>query len=473
MGTNTNRTPIGWMEVDDSDAVPPTSQTPEAAAAAAAAAQQAVLAEAQAQAAAAGAAAAAVTAARLGAMHIGPETRPANATTAQQNADIAAADGESRRALKRTRTDMQDTPEHAATPPVAQPAPPSTLLPITPAPAGGFPRAHFNHPEAVVDNLALWQAKQWNKHEGPKGLAEIWGEAAPTPENSFDRVEKIKVAIEKATGIRAAISPPTPHYEVPRSHSGRSTAPPYSYLIHGITEGELAALVDQHVIDVEGISLFVYPYGPVLSEYMCSIRNFIDLDSVHVRQAITFLLKENDLTGILKDLIARDPALKGTDHEKLASQVADGFSFQTLATRAGGGITSPTINLYLPVFTGDSKIWQTLREKVRAFNFAHGIVAPGARVIDGFKCQGCHGNDHPTGLCPFPQIPGWKGEPLAASPSTHNPDPPATYSTVAPTNRTTTDRNGARTRGNNRPNRGRGTRNNGPRGSSRGIRGVH
>jgi hypothetical protein len=44
------------------------------------------------------------------------------------------------------------------------------------------------------------------------------------------------------------------------------------------------------------------------------------------------------------------------------------------------------------------------------------------KIIDNFSCKGCKAVDHPSGLCPFPDIPGWHGPKKAAWSSPHPQD---------------------------------------------------
>jgi hypothetical protein len=52
--------------------------------------------------------------------------------------------------------------------------------------------------------------------------------------------------------------------------------------------------------------------------------------------------------------------------------------------------------------------WAAICDTLSTIKFPSPLYGTGS-VRSDFNCQTCHAIDHPTGKCPFPNIPGWKG----------------------------------------------------------------
>ncbi|KAJ7577692.1 hypothetical protein C8J56DRAFT_1060867 [Mycena floridula] len=74
-----------------------------------------------------------------------------------------------------------------------------------------------------------------------------------------------------------------------------------------------------------------------------------------------------------------------------------------------GGQPINAVNVYATFpFTSLSGFTE-LRRIITSLRFRTKMTGEGRAIPAPFLCHICRGMDHPTGLCPFPSIPGWMG----------------------------------------------------------------
>lgn len=102
-----------------------------------------------------------------------------------------------------------------------------------------------------------------------------------------------------------------------------------------------------------------------------------------------------------------------TQEEKLEwySQMIDFLESATvklLNIRSQGGRENLHYNVYANGDIIDDDItWLQLRKYLWNRSYKTMVIGTGKALQNNFICGLCHGHDHPRGLCPFPQLPGW------------------------------------------------------------------
>lgn len=98
------------------------------------------------------------------------------------------------------------------------------------------------------------------------------------------------------------------------------------------------------------------------------------------------------------------PALHATIHHFIES-----IRVERLDTKISGGVLAPRYNIFSdnPPST-DPATWAAVRLYLAELKYPSAMDGTGTkeRLI---PCLICHSHTHPTGLCPFPNIPGWNG----------------------------------------------------------------
>lgn len=88
----------------------------------------------------------------------------------------------------------------------------------------------------------------------------------------------------------------------------------------------------------------------------------------------------------------------------------DSVQVTRLDTRDKGNTLKPTFNIYADgSFINDVKTWVTIRAHLANRTYHSTKLGQGKTDIIPFRCGLCHGVDHPRGMCPFPDLDGWKG----------------------------------------------------------------
>ena len=111
-----------------------------------------------------------------------------------------------------------------------------------------------------------------------------------------------------------------------------------------------------------------------------------------------------------------------------ATQVIQSFLDSVLVTkldtRDKGSTIKPTFNIYANGdIIDDVKSWVNIRAHLVNCNYHSTMLGQGKTDIIPFCCGLCHGVDHPRGMCPFPDLDGWKGPKKRIANLPHRPNP--------------------------------------------------
>ena len=104
--------------------------------------------------------------------------------------------------------------------------------------------------------------------------------------------------------------------------------------------------------------------------------------------------------------------LKRGGVENTICLLMDSMWVEKLDTKRAGETMAPSFNIYTD--SGGisiDEVWVRLRNHLTAQTYRSSMQGSGKTKAAPFHCGICHGVDHPRGLCPFPDIPGWNGPP--------------------------------------------------------------
>jgi hypothetical protein len=92
----------------------------------------------------------------------------------------------------------------------------------------------------------------------------------------------------------------------------------------------------------------------------------------------------------------------------------NGFIASAYVTRLDvkikGDQVKPRFNVYADSnYIKCPRMWAQIREFLAGRNYKSTRIGYGRTVIAPNNCGICHSADHPRGLCPFPDVPGWNG----------------------------------------------------------------
>src|SRR5436190_7028808 len=260
------------------------------------------------------------------------------------------------------------------------------------------PQIHGWDEDIVSNNLDPSQRALWQDVTPPKLFVYPW-EAGYRP-NAANTVALIKSVIANLLSI------PKPAVGAPLAAitQNQRYAPPWLFLVTGITEKVAIELVTKQCWSTPAITFFAIPYAPLTSTFLCTIENltFLDTEQDQVTKLVRATIQQNSR--------ARDHIAFSSSPDAL-SAVLDSIDVQPLKMAIAGGGTKLVWNVYgqppSPI-PSRNREWKRI---IGTLTFITALNGAGAPRQIGFACSGCKSTDHPSGLCLFPKTKGWHAPP--------------------------------------------------------------
>ncbi|KAF9455608.1 hypothetical protein BDZ94DRAFT_1316037 [Collybia nuda] len=202
---------------------------------------------------------------------------------------------------------------------------------------------------------------------------------------------------------------------IAESHPNPANGPPHHFLISSLTQQVHNQIVNTGVIATETTIILTLPFDQPLPEYIGTLENFslgdLNHDKLTVAEAVKSTLATNP--GIAMFV---NNHLPRTNSEALSTAL-NSIRVETLHIQTLKTANKVVWNVYCdspPPLPFDKYIqWIKL---IKGLNFPTEDFGAGQmrsmdhRGVDKqFHCTGCKLCDHPTGLCPLPDIQGWLG----------------------------------------------------------------
>lgn len=331
-------------------------------------------------------------------------------------------------------------------------------------PPNGRPLQHFADPLGIYDNVSPETVRTWMaREEGALGVM-LYDVGCAAADNARERADHVRFIITALTGVEGIeVSVPAPMVTIPRGPNGDTKQPPAIHRIWNCPEYVKEFLLDNKLFNTERWTLICVPLYPVAPSYLFGLRNVTCTQEGLVRQHVIAVWTGSLLIDILMPILAKQEEYEGLDLRMIARGLIQSLRVETIPMKAPKGRPSPVTNLYVTPFTKNVEDWRVVRSYLQALDYSETDYGQNIKVVEKIKCNGCHADDHPRGLCPFPKIPGWKGQ--QAAPSTEADDAVNMYTTVGPATNEHTHEDAGRGRGSRRgrgrgraPTRGRGNR---------------
>ncbi|KAH9847058.1 hypothetical protein C2E23DRAFT_863562 [Lenzites betulinus] len=135
--------------------------------------------------------------------------------------------------------------------------------------------------------------------------------------------------------------------------------------------------------------------------------------SLGILQAIWTTFRGDAILPTLYALVRTNPRFAAVEADQAVADILASIEV-TVDEQPHGNIHA---QIYMDSPTASPQRWAEWRDFVATIPFESRVntTATAARPI---KCAGCHGADHPTAQCPFPDVPGWNA-PRAGGPYSH------------------------------------------------------
>ncbi|KAK7676952.1 hypothetical protein QCA50_020070 [Cerrena zonata] len=291
-----------------------------------------------------------------------------------------------------------------------------------PPPGKSFPTSEGNGPYSRWENIEDGVKFDWKTYLTKKALLQVYN-MSPHPSHPkhdavMDQLPRLICDMFETEGINLTYPVQNTVYDVE----------PKSFLLWGMSEDILNTLLTYRVFSTPLYQFFVYPLEPEFPEFLCTLEHFIPSllrnkgAKEFILNIIQSTLREEEwydrITDIAADIMkdkALDPEVD-LDEEPIvtADTLIDSLWVKIRPEFIKENISKPVVNVYSPPPTRRPVLWSSWKGIFHEAQFKSNIAGTGKYERTRY-CKGCHGVDHSTGLCPFPDVAGW-----------HKMDPPRT-----------------------------------------------
>ena len=258
---------------------------------------------------------------------------------------------------------------------------------------------------SVLRNMEPLQRRDWLKQKGFYLFAQVYGTNACNEETP-QVVALLKTALQDFVGlIDAQIATPNPPSD---PHSFR----PRTFLIRNLTKSIYDRLADRRVWCDERIAIFIYRPEFTIPRFMGSFKGFTTGDLLTIKQVFTAHLRSTRVLAVIDQLRTSHPSLNNMPLDEAVNSIIDSLEVKVmyLQTEPNGKTTVPIANMYIDSPTANPKKWESWQSFLRNLLYTSPLHGTGT-VMELWKCGKCSADDHPSGVCPFPRLPGWLYQP--------------------------------------------------------------
>ncbi|KAF7795657.1 hypothetical protein EIP86_006822 [Pleurotus ostreatoroseus] len=276
---------------------------------------------------------------------------------------------------------------------------------FTPKPKDGFPVPHDALPDAKIRNIRGDQLRAWDLFDGPKAFLQFGGHGALDDEvgENLGMVAAALAALHTFLGSTTATIA-LPH---PITRPGRPNQAPYTALIRDITDNDLARVLDHPVLASTRGTLIVSQYGvgmPTLLGSLTKLRS-TNVDDIY----LLVRARLDDLVDLIMTKAYENPAVvNAVSLHGFADDILSSLLVKYLPMRDSEGDLDPHFYIYASLPLTNFASFREIQVELVHADWTHPFAGKGTfTILEEPDCTFCHGADHPRGLCPLPQLPGW------------------------------------------------------------------
>ncbi|KAH9848644.1 hypothetical protein C2E23DRAFT_862489 [Lenzites betulinus] len=278
---------------------------------------------------------------------------------------------------------------------------------FTPTPCGGFPEVAWQDPEALFYGLPRSRMVAMLDHATGTRLAlQVFNLGFPQPAEIRSITNAIIGALQAITGELEILVVP-PERDIGGDDRG---APPVTWLVLGFSEETRRRLLARGVWSCFTITFLVYDAKIRIPRLLGTVGGFAHDHNNSIFAAVRAVLGGPRVLPHILQLVATNPAFVGTRPEAAARAILNSLQVRVSLLQNGNLIAA----IFIDSPTQSVGRWRDWRNVIVGLPFPSPLNSTG-RFRRPAACAGCHGADHPTHLCPFPDVPGWNAPP----PGTH------------------------------------------------------
>ncbi|KAI0353108.1 hypothetical protein OH77DRAFT_1512962 [Trametes cingulata] len=290
---------------------------------------------------------------------------------------------------------------------VRAPSPqPVTGIVFTPPPSGGFQLPALEDPEALLRGLSAQRARAlYGAGQYAAVLARVYNVVRPDPVHARQIVEAIEIAVKIATGEpEPQVVPPENDRMAPRDHARY----PGTWVIRNIAQESVSVMLERGVWSYDDVTFFAYPIDAPIPRFLFSLDGFdvIKPGDQALFDAVWDAIARGDIRDKTLRIARASDRLRGLDDASILSHLLASFVVNVEDLGNGRQVAA----VYCDPPTDSVPLWRDWKRALESRAFT--TTWNGTAVVRRLQhCKACHGADHPTHICPYQLIPGWRAPP--------------------------------------------------------------
>lgn len=275
----------------------------------------------------------------------------------------------------------------------------------TPVPSCGFyPPQHGRHTFWLLDGITSTAAADFLEWSEPKAFVLVWNEIAGNG-NQMQTAERVEGELANILGhTDARVSPPPIDYAA-------NNGAPITFFLTGISASDRSLLVERGCWSARepAPTFFVAPVAWAMPRFICGIREFSNhITSADAHKLVLNMLQTQEVYDRIAGYLTNNGTFDGVPMAVGVARIIDSLEVTIIDYKRPGGNKTPIVNIYIDSPTAVPKLWYEWRNYIAGKRYPSTYFGTGVRA-DPMYCSGCHGVDHPRGLCPFATLPFWYG----------------------------------------------------------------
>lgn len=277
-------------------------------------------------------------------------------------------------------------------------------------PASGYRKRHGEDALWLFNNARNDIIDLWLEIEGHKLLIQPFSSNSSDQAEATTNANTIVDVVQKLFGAEEVCCTPAP-----AARRSRGVAPPNIYCMYAIDKSLHDALLEQEVVNTKEITFSVYEFDQPTPTFLGSLEGLNNIASpgaiYSAERMIKSVFETDKVWTFLYDLFNSGPDYEEKDINPVAhfeaKAIIESLRAERLDVCESGAKLAPVLNLYIDVTFEGEQEWHDLRQAAKKSEYVSHLHGTGKLNLVKWKCGLCHSIDHPSGMCPFPEIPGW------------------------------------------------------------------
>ncbi|KAL1944847.1 hypothetical protein VTO73DRAFT_2467 [Trametes versicolor] len=277
---------------------------------------------------------------------------------------------------------------------------------FTPVPPGGFPTVWLADPDGLFTGLSPARGVALRGEEACF-IARIYNLTHMTQNDLRQGAALVGNIVRHVTGeTNVLVVPPqadwpaTPNTPAPRPRH------PLSFAVLGISVESVLRMLRQTTWSTVMGTIHVSRAAIGVTRFMFVVAGFAHDHNGSILNAVFSVFSGPVVLPLITQLVQTHPDYRDIPANDAARAIL--ASLEVRVSTLQNGNISAAVFCDPPTLTPSR--WVEWRATTAAVPFLHPLNSTGI-ARRSIPCAGCHGEDHPTHLCPFQDVPGWNAPP--------------------------------------------------------------